>query len=125
MFVYTNPNPKGLNNGDCVIRAIAIATNKSWRDTYWGLCYKGDEMADLPNADVVYGAYLKDNGFFRYYVPNHCADCYTVHDFCKEFPEGTFLLSCSGHAIAVIDGNYYDTVDSGSLVPIYFWKKGK
>ena len=33
MWVQCNPNPLGRQAGDCVVRAIAIATNSSWRDT--------------------------------------------------------------------------------------------
>ena len=29
----------------------------------------------------------------------------------------------SGHVVAVIDGNYYDTWDSGDKIPIYYWYK--
>ena len=32
-FINYNANPKGRKTGDCVIRAIAFALNKSWIDT--------------------------------------------------------------------------------------------
>ena len=38
MWVRCNPNPLGKETGDCVIRAIAVATNQSWREAYWALC---------------------------------------------------------------------------------------
>ena len=34
MYVPTNPNPDGIHVGDCVVRAIAIALDKSWVWTY-------------------------------------------------------------------------------------------
>jgi hypothetical protein len=34
-FKYTNPHPKGIRTvGDCVIRAISIATGKDWLTVY-------------------------------------------------------------------------------------------
>lgn len=47
----------------------------------------------------------------------------TVKDFCKENPIGTYILAISGHVVAVIDGDYFDTWDSGEEIPIYYWKK--
>ena len=45
-FLQTNPNPKGKNIGDCVIRAIALATNQEWAKVYLDLCLQGYLMND-------------------------------------------------------------------------------
>ena len=45
MWVRCNPNPLGKQVGDCVIRAVAIATDKSWREAYRELCQMGEIMA--------------------------------------------------------------------------------
>ena len=34
MWVKCNPNPLGKQTSDCVVRAISVATNKSWRRVY-------------------------------------------------------------------------------------------
>ena len=57
MFIYTNPNPTDKKTGDCVIRAIAIATHSTWEKTYIDLCKEGLLMADLPNSNAVWSAY--------------------------------------------------------------------
>lgn len=44
MFIYTNPNPIDKKVGDCVIRAIAIATETTWERAYMDLCMEGLEM---------------------------------------------------------------------------------
>lgn len=41
MFVFNNPNPKGSYVGDCVVRAIVIATDKSWFEVFVDLCVNG------------------------------------------------------------------------------------
>ena len=56
-------------------------------------------------------------------MPNMCPPCYTVKDFCKDHPVGTYILATGSHVVTVVDGNYYDTWDSGTEVPIYYWKK--
>ena len=49
--------------------------------------------------------------------------CYTVADFAREYPRGVYVLGCSGHVLAVIDGKWWDSWDSGAECPIYYWYK--
>ena len=120
-YIYHNSNPKNKRIGDCVIRAVAKVTNQTWEDTYIALATKGLKLCDLPSANSVWGAYLKDIGFKQYAMPNTCPDCYTVMDFCIDFPIGVYLVATDGHVVAVINGDYYDTWDSGNEVPLYYW----
>ena len=80
-------------------------------------------MLDMPSSNAVWGAYLYKNGFRRYIVPDVYPDVYSVKRFCEENPHGTFLLCTDQHVVAVIDGDYYDTMDSGEEVPLYYWGK--
>lgn len=95
MFIYTNPNPIDKKVGDCVIRAIAIATETTWERAYMDLCMEGLEMADLPNSNAVWASYLKKLGFRKGIVPDTCPDCYTVADFAEDNPYGVYVL-CTG-----------------------------
>ena len=123
-FSMFNPNPRNVRVGDCVIRAISIATGKPWYDVYADLAAYGFMLCDMPSSNAVWGQYLKDLGYKRNIVTDTCPiDCYTVRDFCEDNPEGVFILGTGSHVIAVIDGDYYDTWDSGSEVPIYYWRK--
>ena len=38
-------------------------------------------------------------------------------------PEGKYLLATGTHVVTVIDGDYYDTWDSGDEIPIYYFTK--
>ena len=60
MFVWYNPNPSGKNVGDCPVRAICRATGQGWHETYVQLCMQGLALADMPSANTVWGAYLKN-----------------------------------------------------------------
>ena len=122
MWREYNPNPKCARVGDCVIRAIAKALDKTWKEVYLDLCLKGLTLCDLPSANHVWGSYLKDNGFVRSTLPNTCPECYTVRDFCEEHKKGKYILALNGHVICVQDGDYFDTWDSGDEVPIYYWE---
>ena len=122
-YIYYNPNPDGAMTGDCVIRAVSKVTERSWDETYVILASYGFGFKKLMNTDVVWGAYLKDMGFSRYSLPNSCPHCYTVRDFCRSHPDGTYVLCTGTHVVAVVDGNYYDSWDSGQEVVAYYWRK--
>ena len=122
-FIFFNPNPAGKFVGDCVVRAISKATGQSWEKTYIGIVEKGLNMRDMPSANRVWAAYLKDLGFNKYIIPNTCPECYSIRDFAYENPNGVFILGTGTHVVCVCDGNYYDTWDSGDETPIYFFKK--
>lgn len=118
-----NANPNSKRVGDCTVRAISRVLDQDWYDTYLGLCVQGYEMADMPSANHVWGAYLKRRGFVRESIPDSCPDCYTVSMFCEDHPRGRYILALYGHVIAVVDGEYFDTWDSGDEIPLYYWKR--
>lgn len=105
------------------MRAISKALDQEWDETYTGMALQGLFLCDMPSANAVWGAYLRQNGFRRHIIPNECPDCYTVEQFCEDHPEGTYVLAISGHVVCVRDGRYFDTWDSGQQVPLYYWKK--
>ena len=116
-----NPNPTGRLVGDCSVRAIAKALDIDWETAYSMTASNGYAMGDMPSADSVWGAVLRQNGFYRQAIENTCPDCYTVADFAKDNPSGVYVLALGGHVVTVEDGDWYDTWDSGSQVPQYYW----
>lgn len=121
MWIHYNPNPTGRSVGDCAIRAVAKALNTDWESAYIMVTDNGYAMGDMPSSDSVWGAVLRQNGFYRSAIPNRCPDCYTVDDFCRDNPRGTFVLGFGGHVATVVDGNLYDSWDSSRAIPIYVW----
>jgi len=122
-YIFYNPNPLGLSVGDCTVRAISKVTGLNWQETYLYLLIQGYMMSDMPSANRVWGELLKSFGFKRQLLPDTCPDCYTIRDFCRDNPIGTYLLGTGEHVVAVIDGNYYDSWDSGNEIPIYFFER--
>lgn len=121
MWIKYNPNPTGRVVGDCSVRAIAAALGVDWETAYLMIAKNGYAMGDMPSSDSVWGAVLRQNGFYRKAIPNICPDCYTVEDFCKDNPRGTFVLGFGGHVATVVDGDLYDSWNSSQLYPQYVW----
>ena len=122
MWIRCNPNPLGKTTSDCVVRAIAIATEQSWKRTYRELCSIGEIECEMPTVNYVWGMDLRDKGATQFLLPESCPMCLTVRAFCAKYPEGTYVIGTGSHAVAVIDGDYYDSWDSGNEVPSYFWR---
>lgn len=122
-YVYYNPNPLNLSIGDCTIRAISCALNITWEQTYNLLARQGFQMCDMPSSNRVWGQLLKDYGFKKYQLPDTCPDCYTIRDFCFDHPRGIYIAGTGEHVVCIINGNYYDSWDSGSEIPIYYFKR--
>ena len=123
-YVRFSNNPLGKTVGDCVIRAICAATGDSWDDVFWGLAHEAYAMGDMSSSNAVWSEYLRKRGFKRYAIPNTCPeDCYSVIEFAADHPYGTYILGTGTHAVAVINGDYYDAWQSGNEVPIYYFRK--
>lgn len=122
-YIPTNPNPNNNYTGDCVIRAISIAEDRPWDDIYVELMVKGYQMKDMIESNQLWSSYLHRLGYTRHIIPDTCPDCYTVREFAEDHPDGTYILGTGTHAVCVINGDYYDSWDSGYKVPIYYWQK--
>lgn len=120
-FVEWNPNPVGRRVGDCAVRAISKALNVDWETAYAMIASNGFSMGDMPSSDSVWGATLRQHGFYRMSIPDTCPDCYSVTDFCNDNPKGTFVLGFGGHVATVVDGDLYDSWDSSSEIPQFVW----
>jgi hypothetical protein len=119
-----NPNPARNRVGDCTVRAICKATGQEWNRVFAALSAYGFAFKDMPSANYVWGAYLEDNGFAQHLIDKRGKRLYTVEDFCRDHPEGTYILAIEGHVVCVAEGYYYDSWDSGQEIPIFYWTRG-
>lgn len=124
MYIPYNENPRGnFQAQDCVVRAISLITGDTWEKIYVALCVEGFFVGDWGNTNISWDWYLRSNGFKRYICPNDCPYCYSVADFANDHPRGSYILASGTHAVALIDGNYYDAFDSGKSPVIYYYAK--
>ncbi len=123
MYVFYNPNPAGRMVGDCSVRAVSKALNTDWETAYTLIMMNGYMMGDMPSSNSVWGAVLRESGFYRENIPNECPYCYTAEDFCIDHPKGTYVLGFGNHVATVKDGDLYDSWNSLQEIPQYYWYK--
>lgn len=125
--------------GDCVTRAIAIATGKPYLEVYNdlnALCADVTPTARRPSKGsartgvhrVAYEAYLKSLGW-RWVPTMSIGSGCKVHMRTRELPKGRIIVRLSRHLAAVIDGVVHDQHDctrgGTRCVYGYFTKEAK
>lgn len=123
MWIEYNPNPTGRKVEDCSVRAVAKALDTDWETAYSKIALAGFNMGDMPHSNSVWGAVLRQNGFYRTSLPDTCPDCYTAEDFINDHPNGVYVLGFGRHVATAVDGNLYDSWDSLQEIPQYIWYK--
>ena len=123
MWVRYQPNPCGRNVGDCAVRAISKALGMDWETAYAVIVSAGFDMCDMPSSNSVWGAVLRKHGFIRESIPNTCPECYTADDFCRDHPHGIYVLGFGNHVATAIKGDLFDSWNSLSEIPQYYWKE--
>lgn len=124
-FHYHNENQHGWKCGDCVIRAIATATGKTWDRAYRDLCEIGLKKGRMPNDKIVYGKLLQDLGWRKMKQPRKLDGTkYTGEEFCEllsrsltyetgyEYSDRIIAHIGGHHVVAIMYGQVYDTWNS-------------
>lgn len=122
MWIPANPNPGHKHVPDCMIRAVCIALNLPWVKVHRDLCELSAKEFSVPNDDDVWGRYLYQLGFEPFLVEDNCKKCVTVRAFSEIYNQGIYIIGTGNHAVAVVDGDYYDSWDSGEERPSFFWR---
>lgn len=111
-FIEFNINPKNKRTKDCVIRAIAIATNKTWEAVYRELTELGIKKGLILNDRNNWKAYLKNLGYEKQNMPRReDRTRYTLEEFCDEIAEDNqiYIVKVANHLTVVKEKNLYDT----------------
>ena len=119
-YVYYQPNKLDLKDkyADCTIRALSKVLDCSWLEAYdkmVPICrkYQAPNIFDL-SLKVEQEA-MKELGNFEYTGVSNAKGTKrpTVAEFAKAHPTGRYILNVANHEVAVVDGQYFDTWDSG------------
>ena len=110
------------STGDCVTRAIAIATERPYLEVYEALNMlatserprRGKKRSSARTGVFrkTYEKYLLSLGWKWVPTMKIGSGC-TVHLKAEELPKGRLIASVSRHLVAVIDGFIHDTDDPG------------
>lgn len=118
-YVYFQPNKLDLKDhvGDCQLRALCKALNMEWKEVFdliSPICRRFQIM-DIFSCDLnKTKEAMKELGFEYTGISNKRGSKRpTVESFAKSHKTGTYIVTVSHHVVAVVDGKYYDTWDSG------------
>lgn len=124
-FNFNNPHPKQKKVGDCVKRAITIATGKDYMEV----------QRDLNRLKKITGCEkFNDNENYKYYIEkvlNAKKISFPAqkgfsrmngYRFCEAFPKGTFILRMAGHLSCCVDGIINDTWDCSEKCVYNAWE---
>lgn len=125
-FTPYNANPKGWKTDDCVIRAIAYATQKTWNEVFDILCAIGSKKCRMPNDDIVWQKYLENIGWVKHHQPKWPDGTkYTVKEFADRFAPTMAIVRVANH-LTVIEGRcLMDTWDCSYKTVGNYWTKGE
>ena len=123
--------------GDCVVRAIVIATQLPYRKVYdeLNVIGKNERIGKSKRKSnsrtgvkrKTYEKYLKDLGWKwvpQMFIGSGCK----THLIKEELPEGSIIVRVSKHLVAVLDGVIYDIEDcsrGGTRCVYGYFKKEK
>lgn len=114
MFKYYNANPRNRRVNDCTVRAISLATNRTWDATYQELSDFAQAQAIMLDEVIYIDEYL-ERRFKKIYSHNKDLNL-TVEEFVNKHPYGIYLITMNGHITCAIDGIIYDTFDPSARV---------
>lgn len=111
MFRFYNANAKKLFVDDCTIRAISLAEDKTWNDTYYKLSNLAREKGMMMDSVKFIESYLNEK-----YDKVHIDKNMSVGEFVENHTIGTYLICMPNHISISINGLIYDTFDCSSRV---------
>lgn len=128
LFRYFQPNPLPMKEadkvGDCVLRALCKVLSKEWVDVFEILYKRAKAMYRMPNSQEVFEGYLEEQGYrWTPLKAEKGKSRITVVEFAEKNPCGSFMVQVSNHVVAVVDGLYYDSWNSGEKALYGFWSK--
>ncbi len=107
-YKFFNANPLGRRVNDCSVRAISLATRRSWDATYEELSKFAQAEGIMLDEISYIDKYLEDR-FPKIFCSKDNKQRITVRNFVDNHPTGIYLITMNGHITCCIDGCIYDT----------------
>lgn len=124
-FVYYQPNSKDIKDkyGDCVIRALSKAMDKTWLEVFDILVMNGRELQSMLGQKTVYTKVLSEYGFKYYGISNKKGTKRPTVKQHAAMSTAPCVMVAANHLVACQDGKFYDTWDSGEKSLYGYWVK--
>lgn len=127
-FMNYNINPKGHKTNDCVIRALAYASGKTWDEVFLELNEIAFKKKRPFNDKIVYEKWLTDNGFVKMKQPRKQWD--NTKYLAKEIDQliskdDIAVISMAHHLSCVVEHTIVDIWNCGNkTIGNYYIKRG-
>lgn len=128
-FMYFQPNKKDLKDtvGDCQVRALCKALDLTWLEAFdltIPLCRELQTYTifdcDLKKTKDA----MLELGFEYHGISNKRGSKRpTIDEFAKDHKTGNYIVTVAHHVVAVADGCYWDTWDSGDCKMYGYYEK--
>ena len=128
-FSYFQPNKKDLRDtvGDCQIRALCKVLNLTWVEAFdltIPICRELQTYTIFDCNLAKTKTAMEELGFSYTGISNKKGSKRpTVDSFAKDHPTGRYIVTVAHHVVAVVDGRYYDTWDSGEKCLYGYYEK--
>lgn len=115
MYRFYNANARGLFANDCTIRAISMATGKSWDEVY-------EHLSDIAQFE---GTMMDDRNFINRYLSTKYEKVpylsETVGEVAEDYPDNILLITMNGHITCSKYGVIYDSFDPRDRIVENAW----
>jgi len=114
LFVQTNPHPKQLRVGDCVKRALVIATGMDYNELKIKINQHKRKLQERKRKRPI-TAFNDDRNWIPFMEKEFNVEKLSgyhnmkIGEFAKLNLPGKYVIRLRGHAVAVIDGKVLDT----------------
>jgi hypothetical protein len=126
-FEKVNVNPKERKCGDCVIRALAKASGKSWEQVYDELCEIGRKKCRMPNDDCCVDKWTSDNNFvYCKTLRDRYGNQMTVSEMVDKITDierrdYSVIIHTKNHLTCASNGIIYDTWNTSNQKAGYYY----
>ena len=113
-FKEYNANFKNKKTTNCVIRALAVAMDKYWKDVFSEMTQQTLETGIMYDEKKVYEKYLEKNNWTKHKMPRRGDNTkYTVKEFLEELANKNtaYVIAVAGHLTVIKDLTLIDTWD--------------
>ena len=114
-YFYYNANPLKNNIADCTIRAISVATGKSWDYVYNNLSEEAQKRGLMIDDKRFIIDYL-DSKYNRIFFNNR-----TVGELSRMYDDNVILITMIGHIVCSRYGIVIDTQDCRKRQAEFAW----